>query len=448
MLRQYLKLILCGAAALLTWAVLPGTSIDRGLFTLTVRAFGDPPFFITGNGSRESAHTLRTLKRHATQTTDTLPEVTITDDPSRVFQTSPPSPVDFAIILKNLRRLGRESIAIGMPLAWPEPDVISLMALDQQLDALTTLVTAAPLSRGPIPSPIPPAFRRASVAVKEIHGNARNLAIVNRVSIPDILLGNTTSQAGFTALDSEPVGGPPHLLARWDDRVVLSFTLLAALADQEISPAKIDIHMGKFISLGETGPFIPIDEFGRLAFSPPRSETSASIPAESLIDAPDDFLTGMRTGTILIRNDMSAVDENSLLFSEYVVTTASLIADSRDSSTSRVFLRMPPLAEILLITSLISLLHSLGNFPKTNHRYALLALTGIFLILHFILVPTTDIWPPTLPALAAVLTAIPLTTRRLLVVTKDAQPAQPPHPQSRTATRKTAAKKTPRKRNS
>jgi hypothetical protein len=40
------------------------------------------------------------------------------------------------------------------------------MALDQQLDALPTVVTAAPLSRGPVSSPIPPAFRRASPAPK------------------------------------------------------------------------------------------------------------------------------------------------------------------------------------------------------------------------------------------------------------------------------------------
>jgi hypothetical protein len=468
MSRRHLKSILCAAAALLAWAVLPGTFIDRGLFALTARAFAEPTFFITGRGIHENAHNLRTLKRQATQPADPLPDITITDDPDRVFQTSPPSPVDYAIILKNLRRMGRESIAIGMPLAWPEPDVISLMALDLQLDALASVVTAAPLSRGPIPSPLPPAFRRASVAVSEIHGNTRNLPLVNRVSIPDVMLGNTTSLAGFTALESEPESGPPHLLARWDDRVVLSFPLLAALADHEISPEKIEIRMGNFISLGKDGPFIPIDEFGRLAFSPPSSDGSTSIPAESLIDAPDDFLNERRAGTVLIRNGMSAADESSLRFSESLVPTASLLADPSGTSTSRAFTRIPRPAELLLLASLISLIHGLGYYPMTSDRRALLALAGIFLILHFILVPTTGTWLPTLPALAAVFTAIPLTARRLPVSVKakvsQPKPTPPPAAQreamiaankaakkvAKKAAKKTArkapAKKTPRKR--
>ncbi len=413
--RRFLKLILCAASALIMWALLPGTFIDRGLFSLTARTFANPPFFLTGNGSHDSAYKLSILKRQATTPADTLPDIAITDDPDRVFQTSPPSPVDFAIILKNLRRLGRESVAIGMPLAWPEPDVISLMALDQQLDALPSVVTAAPLSRGAIPSPLPPAFRRASIAVSEIHGNGRDLPLVNRISMPDILLGNTTSLAGFTALESEPDGALPHLLARWDDRVVFSFPLLAALADHKVSPAMIEIRLGEYISLGTDGPFIPIDEFGRLAFAPPSSKSSSSIPAEALIDAPDDFLTARRAGTVLIRNGMSAADVSSLRFSAALVPTVSLLADPSGTSTSRAFKRIPRLAELLLIASLICLLHGLENFPKTSDRRALVVLAGVFIILHFILIPGTGTWLPTLPALAAILTAIPLTARRNIV---------------------------------
>ena len=167
--RQILQPIICAAAALLTWTVLPGTFIDRGLFSLTARTFAEPPFFITKKGGADSAHTLHTFKQQATTPSEPLPDIVITDDPDRVFQSSPPTPVDFAIILKNLRRLGRDSIAIGTPLAWSETDGISLIALDQQLDALRSVVMAAPLSRGPIASPLPPAFRRASIAVSDIH---------------------------------------------------------------------------------------------------------------------------------------------------------------------------------------------------------------------------------------------------------------------------------------
>jgi hypothetical protein len=413
--RRILQLIICATAALLAWTVVPGTFIDRGLFSLTARTFAETPFFITEKEGGDSAHTLHTLRQQATTTTESLPDIVITDDPDRVFQASPPSPVDIAIILKNLRRLGRNSIAIGTPLAWSETDGISLMALDQQLDAVSSLVTSAPLSRGSVASLLPPAFRRASIAVSDIHGNARHLPIVNRVSIPDAMLGNSNSLAGFTALESEPRAEFPYLLARWDDRVVFSFTLLAALVDHKVLTAKVEVRLGKYISLGKDGPYIPIDEFGRLTFRPPSSTNSSSIPAESLIDAPDDVLTGLRAGTLLIRNGMSAADEDSAQFSDSLVPTVSLLADSSGTSTSRSYNRIPCSSELLLIASLLCLLHGLGNFPKTGGRLALTILAGIFVIIHLIVVPVTGSWPPTFPALAAVLAAIPLTAARKAV---------------------------------
>lgn len=410
--RQILQPIICAAAALLTWSVLPGTFIDRGFFSLTARTFAEPPFFITEKGGADSAHTLHTFKQQATTPSEPLPDIVITDDPDRVFQAFPPTPVDFAIILKNLRRLGRDSIAIGTPLAWSETDGISLMALDQQLDALRSVVMAAPLSRGPIASPIPSAFRRASIAVSEIHGNARHLPIVNRVSIPDAMLGNSNSLAGFTTLESEPDGEFPYLLARWDDRVVFSFPLLAACADHKVLAEQVEIRLGNYILLGKEGPYIPIDEFGRLTFRPPSSTNSSSIPAESLIDAPDDVLTGLRAGTLLIRNGMSAADEASARFSDSLVPTVSLLADPSGTFVSRVYKRIPWPSELLLIASLLSLLHGLGNFSKTGGRLVLTILAGVIVIIHLMLVPVTGTWPPTFPALAAVLAAIPLTAAR------------------------------------
>lgn len=413
--RRILQLIICATAALLAWTVLPGTFIDRGFFSLTARTFAEPPFCITEKGGAASTHTLHTFKQQATTPSEPLPDIVITDDPDRVFQASPPTPVDFAIILKNLRRLGRDSIAIGTPLAWSETDGISLMALDQQLDALRSLVMAAPLSRGPVASPLPPAFRRASIAVSDIHGNARHLPIVNRVSIPDAMLGNSNSLAGFTTLESEPDGEFPHLLARWDDRVVFSFPLLAALADQKVLAAQLEIRLGNYISLGKEGPYIPIDEFGRLIFRPPPSTNSSSIPAESLIDAPDDVLTGLRAGTLLIRNGMSAADEASARFSDSLVRTVSLLAHPSGNSVSRVYNRIPWRSELLLIASLLCLLHGLGYFSNIGGRLALTIFAGVIVIIHLKVVPVTGTWPPTFPALAAVLAAIPLIARRKAV---------------------------------
>jgi hypothetical protein len=408
-----LKHILCVAATLITWAIFPGSSMDRILFSFTAGTFAEPPFFITGDGSREQPHTLRTLKRQGKASSNPLPDIAITDDPERVFQSSPPSPVDFAIILKNLQRLGRESVAIGMPLAWPEPDVISLTALDQQLDSLTTAVTCAPLSRSPVPSPLPPAFRRASLPGSKIDGNIHNLPLVNRISLPDVILGNTTSLAGFTVLESEPDGGFPHLLARWDDRIVLAFPLLVAIADHKADPSEIEIRLGQYISLGNEGPYIPIDGFGRLTFKPFSSDSEDSISAETLIDASEDLLAADRRRPILIRNTMSAADEATLRFSGSLVSTASILTDPSGTSIPKPFPRIPWLTELLLIASLISLIHGLSYHPKTAGRRTLAILAAFLIILHFVLIPITGSWLPTIPALVGVMAAIPLTPRRI-----------------------------------
>jgi hypothetical protein len=229
------------------------------------------------------------------------------------------------------------------------------------------------------------------------------------------MLGNSNSLAGFTALESEPDGEFPYLLARWDDRVVFSFPLLAALADHKVLAGKVEIRLGNYISLGKEGPYIPIDEFGRLTFRPPSSTNSSSIPAESLIDAPGDALTGLRAGTLLIRNGMLAVDEASARFSDSLVPTVSLLADPSGTFASSSYDRIPWPSELLLIASLLCLLHGLGNFPKTGGRLALTILAGVIVIIHLKVIPVTQTWPPTFPALAAVLAAIPFTAARKAV---------------------------------
>jgi hypothetical protein len=446
--RRLLKPILCVAAALAVWASLPGTAIDRAFFSLTARPFANPPFFVTGDGTHGSAYTLRTLRRFTSDfPSELLTDITITDDPEKIFQESPPTPVDFSVILKNLRRLGRESVAIGMPLSWAEPDMISLIALDQQLDAFPAVVTSAPLSRSPITSPLPPAFRRASIPLSQVKGDTTGLPIVNRVSIPDVVLGNATSLAGFTILESEPESDQPYLLARWDERVVLSFQLLAVIDHYQLPPQSVEIRLGKYISLGMNGPFIPIDEYGRLSFPPPspRPQDMRSIPAENLIVAPDDFLDDRPPGQVLIRNSMSSADEPSVRFSEALVPTVSLLADPSGTSTAQIFPRLPWYAELFWIASIVSMVHGLGNYPKLAGRLPLGGFAGLVLILHFILVPGAETWIPTFPSLAALLVAIPLTGQRRdysrkaipLIPKEEAAPAR--------KEAKKAAKKTARK---
>jgi hypothetical protein len=109
------------------------------------------------------------------------------------------------------------------------------------------------------------------------------------------------------------------------------------------------------------------------------------------------------------------VDEASARFSDSLVPTVSLLADPSGTSASRAYNRIPWPSELLLIASVLSLLHGLANFPKMGGRLALTILAGVIVIIHLKVVPVTQTWPPTFPALAAVLAAIPFTAARKAV---------------------------------
>ncbi len=405
MTRRYLTVFLCMAAGLLTWFFLPDQLSDRAFFTLTARTFANPPFFVTGGGGPETPYVLRTLSVTPEQPSEFPPDVTITDDPENVFQASPPSPIDFAIILKNIRRLGRDSVAISVPLAWTDPDTIALMALDLQLDSFPHMITAAPLSRNPVPSPAPPAFRRSAIPLVEIHGDTSALPIVNHVPIPDVVLGNRTSLAAFTRLESEPESPHPHLLARWEgeDFAVPSFYLLAALNHFQVPPGEITVRLGEYISMGKNGPYIPVDGFGRLTFDPVGSDSADPIPAQVLIDAPDEFLGNKRSSPVIIRNALSAVDPATAQFSESLVQTVATLSDPGSSSRASTFERVGKIPELLYIASLISLIFGFGNYPRLGGRLPLLAVAVLLLVSHFILASFAGVWPPTGALLVGIL---------------------------------------------
>ncbi len=430
MLRSLLIILPPSIAALLAWALLPDTIIDSALFSLSAKTIANPPFFITGNGTHENPHTLRTLRSSSDISSTELPvNITISDDPDQIFQSSPPSPVDFAVILKNLRRLGTDSVTIAMPLSWQDPYLISLIALDQQLDAFPAPITSTPLSRNPVPSPIPPAFRRASIPLSEIKGDISSLPIVNRIPFPDVILGNKTSLAGFSILESETQTDHPHLIARWDDRVVFSLLFLTTLDHFKKNISTITIKPGKYISLDIDGPYIPIDSFGRLTTLPPSISRSDLSPvnAAELIDAPDDFLSNKSSKPAIIRNTLSSSEDNQISFSDTIIPTIAMLCHPNGTTNARPFPRIPWLPEILLLASLNSIIFCIAHLHRTRKRLVLSVLALTIVVLHFIIFTSTSHWPPTLPSLIAILIAIALPSIPTRKITSP-DPSETPEP--------------------
>lgn len=405
------------------WWLIPGSEIDHLWFSFTTSHLSESETacIVRGSGTQQEPY-LRTAPSGKTpEPLDHLPtEILITDDPDQIFQSSPPSPIDFAVILKNLQRMGRESIAIGTPLFWDNPDNIASMALERQLEVFPSLITSSPLSRSPKETAIPPTFQRASIPLSAIKGNTSLLPRVNHIPIPNLILGSKNALAGFTILESEPFEteaheDTPYLMAQWGDRVVFSFQLLVALEHLGITLDAIDIELGQSIKLGTGDHRIPIDEFGRFLLTSSSSESfeAATLTADSLINAPDDALSGIQFAPIVIRDSQPTSDERFARFSNHLATHITMLATPTNHSAGRMFTRLQKGVEILLLSALLFAITAMLEFlsAKTS-RLALVALLASTFILHLTLISTIGIVLPSIPAFTAILISIFLTFRR------------------------------------
>ena len=61
------------ATAIAAWWLLPGSGIDRSTFTTSARAFANPPFFITGNGTHADPWKLRLFSSNTMLTSTISP---------------------------------------------------------------------------------------------------------------------------------------------------------------------------------------------------------------------------------------------------------------------------------------------------------------------------------------------------------------------------------------
>jgi hypothetical protein len=374
-------------------------------------------FELIGSGSPEAPWT---MVRDAAPPAPPVPPrfLSMTDDAVSYFESSPPSPADWAVILDNLHRRGHRSIAIAPVLAWEDPDPIAFSAVDSQLERFRPAIAGMPVVRGISPEPIPPAFQRLSLPVARVDGDYRSLPIVNQLAVARASLGRTRAVAAFTRLESEqaPDFETPQrpalvpLLARWDDRVVFSLPLAVTLVRFSTSPDELLIRPGREIRLGERGPVIPIDLHGRAAVAA-LADPLPGLPLDSLIDpdrkeqahAPPD------PAPWIVRDERSRMTpddrETSRRLADVLVALAGAPRGGHRSALSR-----PHPAVELTILLLLALTAgaSVGCGKTLTRAGAMLGLAGAAVVLLLVLA-RFQVWQPVLATvvtpLAGMLTA-------------------------------------------
>ncbi len=394
------------AAAIACWKWLPGTEIDRTLFSAVSRSFANPPFFISGDGRLGSPWTLRTFASANQSNARQAPViVSLGDDVEGFFQSSPPSPVDVAVILTNFQRLRAKKAAIAGVLAWEKPNVLDLAALDKAIMGFDSLVMTAPLSRGALPETMPLAFRNASVPLNAVQGDSSALPVVNRIPLPGVILGKENTVAGFQTLDSEPESESVPLMARWEDRVVFAFPLLTVMQRLNLPVDGMEIKPGEYLKLGPNGPIVPINRFGHMTLPLKNISPYAVIPAELLIDGGNDLFPKTAPEPVILRDDRSSAEPATRAFSRHLPAVVAALASDAGLSSPHAFPRPRMEFELAVLSLVTFVLTAFCGKPAFIRNIAFLSLAAAMVSAQIIAAASALVWLPGLPSLAAVLAA-------------------------------------------
>lgn len=297
------------------------------------------------------------------------------DNLAGIFQSSPHSPIDMAVIFNNLRRLGTQKLAFSPMLSWDEPDAIGLVAMENTLSEFNSVVLAAPVTRGATAESLPPYFRRASLATESISCDLSGIPVVNRVSIPNLIHGGENSLAGFGVIDSEPTTEAIHLIARWDDRIVFAFPVVAAAQNLEIGVDDLLIKVGSHIQFGKQGPKVKIDEFGRLAIDFDQ-EVETDLLAEDLIDAELSMSELPALKNTLLCDLRSHADITTRHFNRLLIPSIEKLMSGHTESGQGDFIRLASQWE-LFILFVVAFSWSIGTYRNWIILVAQLALLPI-----------------------------------------------------------------------
>lgn len=397
--------VLLGAAvvAMLAWRVVPGTAPDRTAFAWAARAIANPPFFIDGFGTRDTPWSLRTLTSQPGADERAAPwVVSLDDDPQGVFQSSPPSPVDMAVVFSNLHRLAVKKAACAAVLAWDEPDAIGLAALEKTLSRFDSLAMAAPLSRGATAGIMPSAFRRTSIPVSGVGGDVSMLPRVNRLAVPDMVLAGERTMAGFQVLESSGASdGPPPLLALWEDRVLFAFPLVVLMQRLGVKPDSVEVRPGRFLRLGRNGPLVPIDLHGRLDAPLAEVKPLAEIPAAALIQGGAELFPRQAPDPVILRDDRSAVEPATAAFSRGLAAVIAGLASDAGLAAPANYPRPGAARELGLLAVWCALLAAVSGLPRFARNIGFAGIAAAIVIVQLIGFAAAQAWWPGFAALIA-----------------------------------------------
>ena len=317
--------------------------------------------------------------------------LTLDDSEESVIQDWPPSPLDYAVILNNLKQYDPKLIAI-------EP---SLEFLGQEEGLIETLRTACL------------AFNQQSLLLSAVCQMDRSIDPTiekgeNFFDIIDSVNGDTTNIPEFTRINSLPnqrfaaMGLPIAftridladnnndegiykfpLIARIGDKIVPSFVLKAIMLDFNIKADQVIINIGDNIKLGNRKT-IPIDNRGHVQIYPALQE-DLSIEKINLLTVPPGELDGkykllLGNRIIIIGNNQNSESIKNIPFrNNSRISNAEHMALAISTIQSGLFISEVSKNKEILIWSILILI---GALILKSHSLKAFSRIGLLIIIY------------------------------------------------------------------
>lgn len=333
--------------------------------------------------------------------------IRITDDPDRIFESCPPSPLDYAIIFDRLLQQGHRQIVVGTRINWDtrldeeqnaptsldfDDRRLPFQALEAKLALFDRALIGLALTRGVEPHPLPEALKHSLIPLGEISGDSSLIPVVNQLPVPQSIHGGPTTQAGFHRLENAPSPNKRNqLLARWsgtgdENGFIPSLQLLIIMLAHDAEIEDLEIVVGEHIRIGQNGPLIPIDAFGQTTAFGARPSTPAPLAALDLISRqtlpPSDQNPTNKAPVAFVYADDKTTISSSILPAQAMLQSISLAQTLPCPASPVVYQRLAFWKEALLLVALgltLSLPLAFSTYYR-NLSYAL-ALPAIFVIL-------------------------------------------------------------------
>jgi hypothetical protein len=325
-----------------------------------------------------------------------LQSIHITDDPEKIFEQSPPSALDYAVILTSLYKHGFKDVILTNHLNWDQQQGLETLGLARQLRLFSHSAIAMPVTRVATAQSIPKALQRSLISMSQVTGNYRPLPMVNHAPITSAIDSGKHTLAGFSEVESiAPVEGKIPLLAHWQDQgLIPSIDLLTVMIAHKVNPSDIRVDCGNHKRLGKRGPSLPIDEHG---YTPApeitaSEETIAPLPAEQLISPIDknEYLDqfGRAPSMALIHSVGDKTAHTNTLSNDRISNLINLSSSYPITDTSASFSRLPWFASLILLIDVALLSFWFGELTRSKRHLAYSLSAALIIPLLFVFLAT------------------------------------------------------------